>query len=1655
MKHKMWSRLLSMALAVMMIASIVPNSAFAEAASEITSTSQMQVEETPVEETQTPQEEVTVPEAETPAEPSTEPAPTEEPVAEPTAEPTVEPTAEPTQAPAETAVPSEQPSAEPTAAPEGTETPEGTAVPSETPAPSASPLPSESPVPSETPVPTETPEATEKPAIDGQALLDELMAIEDNEAFMKAVNELTEEQAAALEALGEEALAEYALRVETLTAQEETVELNAEDKEFTAAVKDAEGVTVTVKVPAGSLPVNAQLVAEMIEQDTEKYTKAEEALADETLNEQPTEYAGMVAMDIRFEVDGEEIEPLQPVEVTIDAQALLPEDADPETVAVQHLKEDETGAVVAVETVADATEETGDVTVEATQTEEPAMDMASTFAVDGFSTFTITWGYYRSVTVYYVDEEGHKIDGSKSGIIEKDVDDWVSLSQYAGTISGYEFAEYKCGGWFENSTHMANADENLQIRYKDGRNSGYYYRIGDDGREKEIDWGNYYYHNIYLVYTQGNKGVVETVDSSKNIEIDLFNYDVTENSNINANRTFKFGGNESQDFNKWSGYVVNDLEAVYQDIVAAKGVKKDDNDQWYPVLNQTVTGSSASLDYLFDDSSVSGKTSYAGLNHLFLESEYADTGYYVYNSADNFAHLDAENKIFTVYDQPTKDDAKFMPFNDINANGTLQEGAKDFYFGMHIGFQMLQPENGQVTHNGNTGDMVFKFNGDDDLWVFIDGVLVLDLGGIHGAAEGSINFADGTVSVPMQSSNTNGVSSGIYRDENNPNNTKWKWWDQNTTIKDLMLAAGANESQFDGNTFADWSSHRVDIYYMERGAGKSNCKMEFNIQTIPQGSMVVSKTVEGADSASVANAEYTFKLLDNSGKAIPNASYTVGDDVKATGSDGTFTLKANQVARFTNLSPAQYMVQELDPDRVMVAGYDYVGTTADGVEGTQTTVTVEPSRVATVDFVNKYEDSDPEPGEDIEREPTYVKQANRNANGNYDLSLSVSGKVDTTQTTQMLDVIFVLDKSGSMKRSMYDDYSAGNSRRDKASAAINSLVNSLAIDKGFDARFALVTFAGDDDDDEDRYNDAWISQGWTKTASDITDKTSPYSNGGTNYEAGLVEAKELLKTARDKATTAVIFVSDGDPTFYYDKDGYTGGSGSGDPNGTCLQHAKDLAATLQTDYFFTVGVGPKDNYQKLKDLAAAALVPEANRKFYEGNSETALNDAFNDIRGSLTSIALSDVRIEDTLSEYVNAVTSNGAPASLQIKVTNGGSVVKQSDRNANQVELTLDKTSLNNAATLTATYDAQSKQVVLDFPKEYQLENNWVYEVIIEIEPNEKAEAVYAENGYSYPDNMTGDPGTGTHEEQNGFDSNVEGNAKVYYTSEGKKYYNEYDMPVVQLDTTEVTITKTFDGLSVDQVPANFKIKVANKELSLPTDNSSTSYSWKLNLPDGSYSFQESGYVPAENTNKLLSDVKVSGLQGSEPTIPEAGAAIDLGTLVLDSKSAQEVTVGITNFYADTNGYLRIDKVIEGTPYNDGRDVFVFKVTAQTGRDAGKVWYFSTNKAGTVVESLELPVGNYKVEEMSNINYEDPSFAGVNNGVVGITSSNTKENPATVTCTNTPKTNPGITDGSGVVNRFTDNGEGVITITPEKIAGDVATTPDTPTILPGKEDEE
>lgn len=130
--------------------------------------------------------------------------------------------------------------------------------------------------------------------------------------------------------------------------------------------------------------------------------------------------------------------------------------------------------------------------------------------------------------------------------------------------------------------------------------------------------------------------------------------------------------------------------------------------------------------------------------------------------------------------------------------------------------------------------MIYEFNGDDDMWIYIDDVLVLDIGGVHDAHSGKINFETGVVS---------------WKDCNTGQVPK----EYTTTIKEMFRSAGyfpdgtkwdssKVDNYFDGDTFRDFTTHSFKMFYMERGAGASNLHMKFNIQVIPEGQVEVRKS---------------------------------------------------------------------------------------------------------------------------------------------------------------------------------------------------------------------------------------------------------------------------------------------------------------------------------------------------------------------------------------------------------------------------------------------------------------------------------------------------------------------------------------------------------------------------------------------------------------------------------------------------------------------------------------------------------------------------------------------------------------------------------------------------------------------------------------------
>lgn len=158
---------------------------------------------------------------------------------------------------------------------------------------------------------------------------------------------------------------------------------------------------------------------------------------------------------------------------------------------------------------------------------------------------------------------------------------------------------------------------------------------------------------------------------------------------------------------------------------------------------------------------------------------------------------------------------------------------------MSVTTEFVQPASGKTTGDK---DMVFEFSGDDDVWVYIDGVLVGDLGGIHEKATLKINFATG------------GVHVGHVDNANDPEETI-----QDTTIKAMFQAAGADTTNFSGNTFRDSTKHTLSFFYLERGAGASNMSLKFNLTTLP--SSEVAKVDQNGEAVNGA----TFELYRSDG----------------------------------------------------------------------------------------------------------------------------------------------------------------------------------------------------------------------------------------------------------------------------------------------------------------------------------------------------------------------------------------------------------------------------------------------------------------------------------------------------------------------------------------------------------------------------------------------------------------------------------------------------------------------------------------------------------------------------------------------------------------------------------------------------------------------
>lgn len=334
---------------------------------------------------------------------------------------------------------------------------------------------------------------------------------------------------------------------------------------------------------------------------------------------------------------------------------------------------------------------------------------------------------------------------------------------------------------------------------------------------------------------------------------------------------------------------------------------------------------------------VIGKQYLGTADHLFqLMTDPNDPhyGYYYYNSALNAASYNQSDGRFYVYDylERSTDSTEgagahsdFLPLNSpyANTNGNapatyryngdkgeyvgtthyLYEAqtadppvSANFYFGMSVDIKFYLPNNPGSGGNKDLygRDMHFKFSGDDDVWVFVDDKLVLDLGGIHGIESGDINFSTGTVTINGQADP--GLSS---------------------TLKTI----GPGD-------------HTLTIYYLERGSSQSNCAIYFNLAprfsfSIQKEDFLTRDVLNGAqfsvytDAACTQPAQlWTSKASHDSGDNSTNV-FTVENGVAnmwGLGAGNTYYIKETRPPNKANYSMANGIIR-LTLDKTGTASY--------------------------------------------------------------------------------------------------------------------------------------------------------------------------------------------------------------------------------------------------------------------------------------------------------------------------------------------------------------------------------------------------------------------------------------------------------------------------------------------------------------------------------------------------------------------------------------------------------------------------------------------------------------------------------------------------------------------------------------------------------------
>ncbi|WP_418407103.1 DUF7604 domain-containing protein [Bifidobacterium angulatum] len=939
---------------------------------------------------------------------------------------------------------------------------------------------------------------------------------------------------------------------------------------------------------------------------------------------------------------------------------------------------------------------------------------------------------------------------------------------------------------------------------------------------------------------------------------------------------------------------------------AYTGIVKTTLTNGYPAM--AADKGSESLDYLFGGKSDSAVTNYTPTGGLLTLDK---DGYYGFDADSQYAAYDKTSKKFNLspqnYCANQTDTPCFTPFgNDTKDN--------KYSFGMNLGADFYMPKDGKV----NNQDMVFDFTGDDDVWVFIDGVLVLDLGGIHQALGGKINFATGKITYDK-----------TQRYGNPPA----------TTITEAFANAGEKWNS------KPYETHHLSFFYLERGDGGSNCKISFNLPVKPSKAIDIEKETLGTIDA---DKQFQFQLLVGNSSTLYRGKYSVYNAYtnqvvqsdKSTGDNGVITLAKGQFARVqsdTFTDDTTYKVRELNSSGYTVSANGSPMTQqGSGNNAYAETGSFTVGKTSHVTIVNS------------NVKPSNNKSIVKTDGGDgdqYTLNLTASGDStsSTVTTATPADIVLVMDKSGSMNENNRDA-NAQKAAKDLAKKLLTGTNSKLPPEQ--QVQMAVVTFS----------TEASLKQKFTTNVSEINNAVRGNPDGGTNWEAALKQANDLQ--GRSGVKKHIIFLSDGNPTYRttsysgcysYSLWGWTahpeyttpescraqrytwgenpdGGSdgayGAGSSDDYGFNYAAALAEANRRGDAALYVVKTSTDANKMADLAEQANA--VNGKEFDGTNAANLTKAFDQIYSSITSSAKIRVfSITDTLSQWVDPVefagVVNGTDITQYVTVKNGSIKLTSGYAATYSVDSSGNRT-------VTVTFNGTDGIVA---------EKTDVIDVSFKVKPSDAAYTNYA-SGNNYPN--TGDVQTGAASAgQQGYYSNAD--AKLNYcvltevngATSCERTEAEYPHPVVQVKLGKINITKRWsdgaDKHANDSVTVQLQRKAigaadstaenVGDPITLNADNKWTTTVDNL-VPGYTYSVKENS---GDDRYDVTYKVNNTASNNAELTKQMVWSSADKGTLTATIINTRK-TVSLSNA-------ISVKKNLTGREWKDS-DQFGFTLEAE-----------------------------------------------------------------------------------------------------------------------------